>query len=453
MTISFREKPADPKKSKLNHIAPMKKIKPMQSLFAAVFCFCTYFAFAQSNYVAGSITQKDGTIVSGQIDYREWITTPRQIRFRASPESAAITYGCHDLAAFSITFKNEIYESAIVDVNNEPVEISRLREFYENDTISHQVALDRDTVFLLVLAKGRLNLFTLHDSQSKIHYFIQKDGGSVEELIYRRMKILVPAPGGSTQLIPRIGEINDYKNQLNLATLECPALQNRIQKTFYSYGILRVVEEYNQCIGQSAYVRPKDKAAHSFYAFAGGSSAFVSFNDYYHLKSLSLTTPLAYQIGAGFDFGLNRTNNRMSVSLEANYMNTRIDFSSTLNQLDGSSGNLDYKISLKSIRFNALAKYVVYNGKWQPYVKAGVGLSSYFDTAYTRTLSNGSTSPTVTKRKLDQSEIFLTGILGLRFHRFFVEGRFDAGTDINKVEKEDLKMNRLSIVAGCSFRL
>ncbi len=47
----------------------------------------------------------------------------------------------------------------------------------------------------------------------------------------------------------------------------------------------------------------------------------------------------------------------------------------------------------------------------------------------------------------------MTGILGLRFRQFFIESRFDAGTDINKVEKEDLKMNRLSIVAGYAFRL
>jgi len=134
-------------------------------------------------------------------------------------------------------------------------------------------------------------------------------------------------------------------------------------------------------------------------------------------------------------------------------MRTRIEFSSKSDQFDGTFKNLDYKIDLKSIRFNALAKYVVYNGKLKPYLKAGIGVSSYFDTAYTRTLSGGSSSPTVTKRDLNKSEIFMTGILGVRFHQFFVEGRFEGGTDINKVGKEDLKMNRLAIVAGYAFRL
>lgn len=93
----------------------------MKSLFVATFCFCTYAAFTQSNYVAATVTQKDGKTISGQIDYREWITTPRQIRFRASAESAVIIYDCNDLKEFSITSKNEIYQSAIVDVNNESV--------------------------------------------------------------------------------------------------------------------------------------------------------------------------------------------------------------------------------------------------------------------------------------------------------------------------------------------
>lgn len=424
----------------------------MKTLIVITFCFCAYSAFTQSNYITGSITQKDGTIVSGQIDYREWVTTPRQIRFRASAESAAIVYGCNDLAAFTITARNEIYQSAIVEVNNEPVELNSLPEYYPTEKIDRRVALDRDTVFLLVLARGRLDLFMLHDSQSKTHYFIRKDGGGIEELIYRRVKILVPAQGGSGLPVPEVREINDYKNQLNLATMECPTLQGSIQKTSYGYGILDIVKQYNQCVGQSAYVKPKDKASHHFYAFAGGGTSFVTFKDYYHLKSRSLSTPLTYLIGAGFDFGLSRTNDRVSVSVEANYMRTRIEFSSESDQFNGTFKDLDYKIELKSIRFHSLLKYVIYKGKLQPYLKAGIGFSSYFDTAYTRTLSGGSSTPTVTQRELNKSEIFMTGILGLRFHQFFVEGRFDAGTDLNKVDNEDLKMNRLSIVAGYAFR-
>jgi len=300
------------------------KIKPMKSLFATAFCFCTYIAYAQSNYVDGAVTQKDGSIISGQIDYREWVTTPRQIRFRASAKSAAILYGCDDLKEFSITFKNEIYQSAIVDVNNEPDDLNSLPEYYPAEKISRRAAMDRDTVFLLVLARGRLNLFMLHDNQNKTHYFIQKDGDSIEELIYRRVKVLVPAQGGSGLPITEVREINDYKNQLNLATLECPELQKSIQKTFYSYSILEIVEQFNRCVGQSSYVRPKDKASHSFYALAGGGGAFVTFKDHYHLKSLSLTTPLTYFIGAGFDFGLSRTNNRMSISVEANYTRRKV---------------------------------------------------------------------------------------------------------------------------------
>ena len=69
----------------------------MKSLFVITFCVCTCTAFAQSNFVAGAITQKNGKIISGQIDYREWITTPRQIRFRASADGEANIYDCNDL--------------------------------------------------------------------------------------------------------------------------------------------------------------------------------------------------------------------------------------------------------------------------------------------------------------------------------------------------------------------
>lgn len=77
----------------------------MKSLSVAIFCVCTCTAFAQSNFVAGAVTQKNGEISSGQIDYREWVTTPCQIRFRASADGEANIYDCNDLKEFSRSIK------------------------------------------------------------------------------------------------------------------------------------------------------------------------------------------------------------------------------------------------------------------------------------------------------------------------------------------------------------
>lgn len=425
----------------------------MKALLAAIFTLLASTLSAQSNFVAGAITKTNGETITGQIDYREWMTNPQQIKFRASADSEAETFSLNDLSEFKINHKNEIYQRAIVDVNNEPVELNNLVEFSFSEKINRHVPLDRDTVFLLVLAKGRLNLYMLNDERSKKHFFIQKDGGNIEELIYRRLKILEPAKGGRGLLIPKIKEINDYKNQLILAMQECPSLNNSIERVFYSYSILNIVKQYNQCVGQSSYIRPRDRAKHSFYTFAGGGRSFVTFKDYYNPSPLSMSTSFTPTAGLGFELGLLRTNNRLSIGLEASFIRTQLEFSGLADNLDGTFKNVDYKIDVPAVRFNALVKYVVYQREVQPYLKAGLGFSAFFNTKHTRTVSDSSHAPTVTESDLEKSEPYAIGCLGLKVRGFFIESRYELGSAISNVSREYLKMNRLSVVAGFSWAL
>lgn len=160
-------------------------------------------------------------------------------------------------------------------MNIEEDEMTRFESAAEFDP---RLKLDCDTVFLLVLVKGRINLFFLSDEQNKQHYFIQKGIGRIEELIYRKVLIKEPTPTGAmnangvvTAVISpyQMVVFEDFKKQLMKAMMDCTAVEQEINRLLYANSIVNVVKKYNACVGELTYTKPKDRAKHTFYVCTG----------------------------------------------------------------------------------------------------------------------------------------------------------------------------------------
>jgi hypothetical protein len=227
----------------------MRNVKTLALLF--LFLFPVYSAIAQANYVASSIIQLNGDTLKGEIDYREWIYNPKTINFRANKNKKSQVYKPNEIKGFTILSKNEKYQSAIVKVNNESLESEhpKMSVYDSKDSLDNKyIAWETDTVFLSVIAKGRLNLFELsYYWDSKAHYFIQKGDGKIEELINRRVKL------HNHDTLAFI-KIETYKKQLHYLMNDYVAQPNVALLPYVKSRILKLVRQYNEAAGQSFFI-------------------------------------------------------------------------------------------------------------------------------------------------------------------------------------------------------
>ena len=105
----------------------MLNIKKIQLLLLLLAAF--YTTNAQINFKEASIVQLNGDTLKGEINYQEWVYNPKTIEFRQKSTDNRTTYSSKDIKGFIINYKNEKYQSAVVDISNESIETSNLKEY------------------------------------------------------------------------------------------------------------------------------------------------------------------------------------------------------------------------------------------------------------------------------------------------------------------------------------
>jgi hypothetical protein len=224
-----------------------------------------------------------------------------------------------DISKFVIKGKNEIYESAVINV------LDQTQRDLEAEDASPSIkdALQslkfrRDTAFLLVLEKGKGSLFSYVDSRSLEHYFIRKDKGKYIELMNLKMKIIEATIGMELSRISLI-YVEDYKTRLTELTSECPKLANEIDKLgFYQSNFISIVSRYNDCVGKKEYSKQDAKPKLRYYATTGLSLPMAFVNSLYYSKYERINGKLTVPIGAGFELKAGRGLSPLSFGGELN---------------------------------------------------------------------------------------------------------------------------------------
>lgn len=431
----------------------------MKRFITLIFCYLVVGTiFSQPTFVAGSVTKANGESRKGFIDYREWQINPRSIVFK-DINGKINEYTCADLLDFKIDEKNEIYKKANISVNYEtPPYLKRESE------IDPVIKLTRDTVFLLTLAKGSLNLFSLRDEKMEDHFFIQKPGGKIEELINRKIFILTDnnssggSANGGASFNYALYWLTEYKKQLLAAMPSYRNIATEVSNLpFKQSEILNLVIKYNDSNEENHYVKPRDKGSSAFYAFAGvaqssfnfaylnPSEFFLSNYDFENLAVRISPKSNSPTFGVGMEWGVVRTNKRLFAGVEALYQQNKATFSNV------TQGNLsNFTVNATGLRGNLNLKYILYRGtNIQCFARLGYHLTHYFTSDFYQTGAiNKASDPA---RPLLKKESYVFGGLGIKTGNVFIESRFEPGTDINRTSGQDLKINRISLVAGYSF--
>ena len=404
-----------------------------------------YTAHTQVNFVASTIIQLNGDTIKGEINYQEWEYNPRKIQFRNKNTQSVKTYTCKDIKGFTINDKNEKYQTAIVDVDNDPVEGANLKRYESMNIEEMKPQLVRDTVFLLINAQGRLNFFSLFQyADSKPHYFIQKNNGKIEELVYRRAKVM-------NRDTNSIVTIQAYKNQLQTLTADCAFQKQGFDKLLYiKSDILEVVTKYNICSGQSSYINKERHGQRRILVLTGAALPLIKLSDYYNTNAKTAAGYISPTFGFAFEQSYNRLRNKLGVGVEVNVALCKADISTLYNLY---SRLVQYKVNAVSFKINPYLRYAFTAGKIQPYVKLGLGIT-YLSKADVERFYTEPSFPIpiiVQPLNMPKRHFHYFTAFGVKYNNYFIESRFDASINFVDDGSDNAFTKQLALVCGYSW--
>jgi hypothetical protein len=401
---------------------------------------------AQANFVAGAIVKLNGDTIKGEIDYQQWAYNPKTIRFRANASESGKSYTYKDIKGFSIKDNDERYQTAILNVNNEAIDIKKMVVYESLDSIYTDFKLDLDTVFLLTLVQGRINLFELtYATDGKIHYFLQKDNSKLDELMYRQVKIRNRDTSG-------IYTVDTYKSQLRIITTDCLSEVRDFAKTpFVKSEIIQIITKFNVCSGKLSYKVKEASGEKYFSVITGVARPIVSARDYWSPNGISSYGQILPTIGASYEQTYNRMRNRLGFGIDLNltfyknYFNTKDIIYNRI---------IDYKVNTMALNLNVFLRYSLTAGKIQPYIKGGLGFSYLTSSAIELFGTDiGSTvQESIVSYNISPLQLRYLMAIGLKIGRFYTEPRVEKTLDLLDYGPKGVS-SQLSLLCGYSWIL
>jgi Outer membrane protein beta-barrel domain len=395
----------------------MYRIKTLVPFF--FFLLSVFTTTAQVNFVAGAIVKLNGDTIKGEIDYQQWAFNPKTIRFRANASESGKSYTCKDIKGFSIKENDERYQTAIVKVNNEPIDTRKMISFASIDSINRNFELDLDTVFLLTLIQGRINLFELtYDTDGKTHFFTQKDNSKLEELRYRQVKIL-------NRDTFAIYTDETYKNQLRSMTNDCLSEVLYFSKIPYTKPeIVAIIKKFNVCSHQLSYATKVETGERYFSINTGIAQPVFSVQDYYNYIAKTSYGQILPTIGISFEQSYNRMRNKVGLGVNLNFAFYKTNFN-TKDVIYNST--IDYTVNTTAVNLSLFLRYSLTAGKIQPYIKSGIGLS-YLTNSNVEVVeiqNNSTAREKIAGIEINPLQFRYLIALGVKINKFYIEPRFD----------------------------
>lgn len=154
----------------------------MIRLFISCFGLITFFVpsvYAQFHFVPATVQLLKGDTLHGWIDETGLKNVPYRIRYKQYPDASESTfYYAHMISGFNI-INGAGYQSYVGNVDSSHVIVLHKK----TNPKPAQIA---DTLFLQLLAEGRISLLYAPDRRGVPHYFLWKENNIPEELHYFR---------------------------------------------------------------------------------------------------------------------------------------------------------------------------------------------------------------------------------------------------------------------------
>ncbi len=409
----------------------------MKIYFKLILLSLVVNSYAQTNFIEGQITLKDGSVLSGLIDYRDWKRTPTQISFKKSVEGNLIYYTPEQLMSFNVLDDKFTSRLVMLDMTEQRIQKMDFRD---------EVKLIEKHIFLNVLVVGEISLYVYQNVRQ--HLFIIKNNDKIIELIYRK------------KLAKNNIDIFDYKKyigQLKLLTNNCESVKiNDIG--FKSQVIMKIITKYNNCNENGStqeYLKKNiSKSEKNLFVFAGVSNATlrIQSNDFYMKYFVGDESEKNFKFGLAYEFVLGKNLKKWSVYSQLSYHSYNILFKE--NPQTATVVYKDYKFKENVFNIATLLRYKIKNQKikkFTPFVNLGLGynLKIKSKSSYTKfNTFNGNGS----ERKVGISpNFYLVGGVGILYKKFSLELRYLSINDIYVSPVTKGKLSELGIVLGYSI--
>lgn len=281
----------------------MISFRNFQSLILALLlAFTLHTASAQEGYLPGYLVTLQGDTMRGDLNYRNWLTNPKLISFRAQGESQAKGYTPTNIQAFRVA--DELYVSARVET-----EVSQRN----TQQLAYGGALDlkKDTVFLQVMVEGPKQLSYYRNYLGIEQFYIWQEG-AWQLLIYKRY--LKDVDGETV-----IAENKSFIGQLILYLSDCEKLRGKLSSATYQMNSLEsIFVNYYGCMNlEMNFYKKPDPVETDFGVVAGASITTLKFKGdeaFFYLINAGFKPSVNFTAGLYLDVVFARSGGRWSIS-------------------------------------------------------------------------------------------------------------------------------------------
>jgi hypothetical protein len=409
-----------------------------RALFFMIGILLSFAVNAQENFQNGYIVLSKNDTVRGEIDYREWVASPRQIDFRDARTGKRTTYQPGELAAFFVS--GDTYRSYLIHVApyiNDNLDLS--------DEDSAAPAYDT-TGFLRLITGGKVSLYLYRDKTDLPYYFIQRQADAPEQLVIR------------TTMVERDGHRNFqqedlYKYQLGRYLRDCPGIGDGKQRIDYTEKTLRkLVFTYNNCgkdtVEQKAGTASRKQSVF-FMPILGFMHSRVSVKGQLYEAQMSWPAYNGPIGGAGMLVVLPRGREQYSFLFNALYNHF---------ESHGNALNLGYGLNVRSTfdmsqaQLDVQFRYRYPEGKVRPFINFGLGELMEVSNKSTQEVNVQAPTPIFGDASyMHKTQTVLLGGAGVQAGRFSVEARIMETDGMMTIDGTGAHMTDLYLLCGFNF--
>lgn len=408
----------------------------LKSLRICLLLCVAFTANAQKNFVDAIVYHHNGDSIQGQISYQEWYINPDFIVFKAKNATKTVEFRPKDIAKFVIKGKNEIYESATLDVLDQTERdleaidaIPTLKEALQSLTYR------RDTAFLLVLEKGEGSLYSYIDNKSLEHFFVKKGKGKYIELMKLKFKITENKIGRELSRISYLN-VEDYKTRLVDLTGDCPKFEKVINTLEYSQDKLAdLINSYNECVDKKEYSKKATKAKIKYFVNTGLSVPMAQVNGLFYNNSNIIVGKLSPMIGGGFETIIGRELSPLRIGAEIYATSNKYQ-----GELTGSNRSVSYNSKFVGVHLFPFLKVSLYNKKQANQsvsFKFGTILTYYTNSFCEKTYVQPANLFPMESFDLTKKALSIVLSAGYQFKHIYVEGLFQPFSQNLIIDSED----------------
>lgn len=331
---------------------------------ATLFIILSLFSYQKlkaDNYLEGYIIKVNNDTLKGWIDYQNWQKSPNKVNFKQDISEVKFEeYRPYQIKGFYVKQPNEFYFSFIGDVNSF---INKVEKFTSNP----QMTLRKDTTFMLLLVKGKADLYSYNDAKDQLHLFISKEYPEIEELInysYRTKK-------------DKVRPIKKYLNQLSLYFKDCPAIVEQLNNLKYNENeMIDIFNRYNACISgeNSTYQKNKENWKLKFGVVGGVSLTNVDFSgnatsfNFQEVIKSDFKNSFDYVFGANLFFLIPRNRQKWEINFSILFKSYKV-----IGNNDTDAEN--YLLEASHLRLHLMPKYYLSTNKIRPFIALGPSVS------------------------------------------------------------------------------